>query len=982
MRTSVRGVKRAVRLNVEALEDRVTPAVAYGLNAVAGGGTLLAFDTANPTLVTPVTITGVNGSETLVGIDFRPQNGLLYGLGVNATADTATLYAISTRTGQAGIVGTAGSVAFTTDGTTVVDLPDPATVGYGFDFNPAVDRVRVVAGSLNFRINPNTGAPVDGDNTGLTSGTVTGTNPDGAINTGTTTVDGAAYTNDVANNGGITTLYTLDGASDRLFIQNPANTGTETLGQAVTLNGSALNFTSIGGFDIPAGVNAAASNAAVTSGSAFAVLTVGTATGLYSINLVNAQATFLGTVNTGSTAVQGLAVQSDVGGFPAVALDAAGTSLIRFNTATPATTTTVAVTGVDPNDVLVGIDFRPQTGQLYGLGVNATTGNGTLYLIDPQLGGATIVGTVGSVDLVAALPAPATGYGIDFNPTVDRIRVVTGTGLNFRVNPNNGTVAGTDTNINGSGSTGVSATAYTNSFGQSLTGGVTTLYTLDATTGTLFIQNTANGGTQTVGKPVTLSGAALAFTAVNGFDIPAGVRVTASNAVAAGTGYATLVVGGVTGLYRIDLATGAAIKVGNVGAGATALAGLALGDAPTGTVAFQSATVTVSEAGTTASVVLARTGGTGPGTVTVSVVGGTATAGLDFTGGPYTVTFADGQTTAVLSIPILNDTLVEGNETIVLLITGAPGAAIGGQSATTVTIIDDDPRLNLVLGTGAGQPFVAAFNVDGTRRFAFAPYGPNATGGVRVATGDVTGDGVADIVTVQATGSSLVKAFDGVTGADLGSFTAFAGYNGGVSLAVGDVNGDGRADIIVGTTTGLARVAGFSGRDLSSLGNFLPFGNFFGGVNVAVGDLNGDGRADIVAGMAQGGTLVAGFSGRNLSSLGSFFAGPGTGGVTLALADLNNDGKLDVITGAATGPAVVRAFSGRDLSSLGSFFVFGGAAVGVNVSGNDLNGDGRPDLLLGTASGLAIVEGYNGINLAFLGSLMPFGALNGGVYVG
>ena len=151
---------------------------------------------------------------------------------------------------------------------------------------------------------------------------------------------------------------------------------------------------------------------------------------------------------------------------------------------------------------------------------------------------------------------------------------------------------------------------------------------------------------------------------------------------------------------------------------------------------------------------------------------------------------------------------------------------------------------------------------------------------------------------------------------------------------------------------------------------------------VAVGDLNGDGRADIVAGMAQGGTLVAGFSGRNLSSLGSFFAGPGTGGVTLALADLNNDGKLDVITGAATGPAVVRAFSGRDLSSLGSFFVFGGAAVGVNVSGNDLNGDGRPDLLLGTASGASIVEGYNGINLAFLGSLMPFGALNGGVYVG
>src|SRR5439155_1573089 len=90
----------------------------------------------------------------------------------------------------------APAVAFALSGT--------ATVGYGFDLNPAADRVRVVAGSLNFRVNPNTGAPIDGDNTGLTSGTVTGTNPDGPINTGTTNVDAAAYTNDQPNNGNVT----------------------------------------------------------------------------------------------------------------------------------------------------------------------------------------------------------------------------------------------------------------------------------------------------------------------------------------------------------------------------------------------------------------------------------------------------------------------------------------------------------------------------------------------------------------------------------------------------------------------------------------------------------------------------------------------------------------------------------------------------------------------------------------------------------
>ena len=63
------------------------------------------------------------------------------------TSNTATLYVISTRTGVAAAVGTVGQIAFTTDGVTPVDLPDPATVGWGFDFNPAADRIRVTAGT-------------------------------------------------------------------------------------------------------------------------------------------------------------------------------------------------------------------------------------------------------------------------------------------------------------------------------------------------------------------------------------------------------------------------------------------------------------------------------------------------------------------------------------------------------------------------------------------------------------------------------------------------------------------------------------------------------------------------------------------------------------------------------------------------------------------------------------------------------------------
>ncbi len=104
----------------------------------------------------------------------------------------------------------------------------------------------------------------------------------------------------------------------------------------------------------------------------------------------------------------------------------------------------MTIAGVTAGETLVGIDYRPQTGQLFSFGVNATTDTGTVYIIDPQTGAASVVGSAGLVAFVTTagavvdLPPVSAGYGFDFNPTVDRIRVVTGTGLNFRLNPNNG----------------------------------------------------------------------------------------------------------------------------------------------------------------------------------------------------------------------------------------------------------------------------------------------------------------------------------------------------------------------------------------------------------------------------------------------------------------------------------------------------------------------------------------------------------------
>src|SRR6185436_9082320 len=110
---------------------------------------------------------------------------------------------------------------------TPIDLPG-ASVGYGFDFNPAVDRIRVVTDTgLNFRLNPNTGAPVDGD-LGGAAGSVAGVNPDGLLNGLATGAPSAAYTNSYGQSlvGGVTTLYLLDSTTGSLLIQNPPNAGT------------------------------------------------------------------------------------------------------------------------------------------------------------------------------------------------------------------------------------------------------------------------------------------------------------------------------------------------------------------------------------------------------------------------------------------------------------------------------------------------------------------------------------------------------------------------------------------------------------------------------------------------------------------------------------------------------------------------------------------------------------------------------------
>jgi hypothetical protein len=238
------------------------------------------------------------------------------------------------------------------------------------------------------------------------------------------------------------------------------------------------------------------------------------------------------------------------------------------------------------------------------------------------------------------------------------------------------------------------------------------------------------------------------------------------------------------------------------------------------------------------------------------------------------------------------------------------------------------------------------------------------TGGVRVATGDVNGDGEPDFVAAPGPGAGPhVHVFDGASlrrmRSRMSSFVAYnASFFGGVYVAAGDVNGDGVADIITGPGEGAppdVRVFdAVTGRTLSSFMAYEP--SFRGGVRVAVGDVDGDGVAEIVTGAGPGGgphVKVFNAGGRTLHDF--FAAGiSSTGGVFVAAGDVNGDGRADIVTGAGEGGMpLVQVFDPSDgLNLLHNFFAFDPSFTGgVRVAAGDVNGDNVDDVVAGAGPG-------------------------------
>lgn len=232
------------------------------------------------------------------------------------------------------------------------------------------------------------------------------------------------------------------------------------------------------------------------------------------------------------------------------------------------------------------------------------------------------------------------------------------------------------------------------------------------------------------------------------------------------------------------------------------------------------------------------------------------------------------------------------------------GSMLAGLAAAAVA--SANPQARIAVGAGAGSPpRVVVYDAD-TPTFDFLAYGASFFGGVRVALGDLSGDGVADIVTAPAAGTGQrVKIYDGVSGIESGGFYPFdIFHSAGIFVAAGDVNGDGRADVVAGSDAdaspnGGPRVKVYDGVTRTAIADFNAFEpSFRGGVRVATGDVNGDGLADVVVGSGPGGGgHVKIYSGMDQAPLADFFAyGPSfSGGVFVAAGDVDGDGRAETL---------------------------------------------------------------------------------------
>lgn len=506
------------------------------IHALTANNELVTFNASNPsaTLSAPAAITGVGSGYEIMGMDIRPATGELYILTYNATAQMGLLYKVDTASKAATAVGTG--------------IPSFALSGkVGFDFNPTVDRIRVVSSDRHdYRLHPVTGGLAATD--GMLVYAPTDVNSGIKPNIGT-----AAYTNSYIGSTS-TVLYNYDDSLNVLTTQNPPNNGVQN---TIGVSGIKVNLADASSdLDIYFNPVSMQNEAYFVANPASAGNDI-----LYMMNLSTGMVSFIGNIGV---AVKDIAIPVNrVAPAPSGKMVYALTSnnnIVSFRSGTPSYILSQAtVSGVAAGQTLVGMDVRPADLKIYAVGYNPATMVARIYTLDPL----TAVATPVSTDSITGIDLGG-NVGVDFNPVADRLRVVTSTNKNYRLNQLTGLLAATDTVLfykTGDANFGVDPDVATVAYSNSKVAPASTvLYAYDDSLNLLLTQDPPNAG--------LLSTIGTSGIAVNGMDRTSDMDIYFDHTAQTNMAYFTAnTTNGNDKFYTLNLTSGMATEVGMIGWG-------------------------------------------------------------------------------------------------------------------------------------------------------------------------------------------------------------------------------------------------------------------------------------------------------------------------------------------------------------------------------------------------------------------------------
>ena len=595
-------------------------------------------------------------------------------------------------------------------------------------------------------------------------------------------------------------------------------------------------------------------------------------------------------------------------------VEVATNKLVSFDSSTPGTLLgDVTITGLQANEVIAAIDFRPATGELYGLGIinNGATRAGDLYKINPTTAVATLVGngpfstTLGATDR----------YGFDFNPVVDRIRVTNDLDANFRLNPDDGTISGTDTNISDGAASNeqLVAVAYDRNYGSNLT----TLYGYDFQTDNLVSVGGVNGNPSPNGGLLTTVARAklggvnfTSGTSLLGFDI-------AGDYGGPDVGWIGMEKAGQSGahLYNIDLATAALTDLGQIGSSARNFGGLAVKlDGPAPVISTDGKTATWHDLD--------------GDNVTLKITKGTLTAAN------FRMLQGANETSALSKLTITDAAFTGTNITVTAKpgLDGGDGAVnIGEINATGVDLGSVTIGGDLV-AIDAGTDATPALSIKALTARSVAAYGsgPARGPGIEAVTSTIA-DGVGKVTVAGDFAGNLFleggKSGSITIGGDLAGNAAFAQLANLPGSKLGKL-------FIKGSVIGGIGGSGLGAILLEGVGSAFIGGSIVGedGSSGGLVDITGSGKTTVNI----GGSIIGGsglFSGRVSTS--------GVAAVTVAGSVIGDSGQNSggiSVSNPAVKIAIGGSLLGGDGSTSGS--ITGSGKAGIAIKGDIRGGDG------------------------------------------